>query len=197
MNPIQMESRIRIVRRWAFPVICASLVVQWTAGWTETTSVVLLAGLSAVAVWSGWHGIRHLVHHLRLRMAGHVTRATVVAYRVDHQSGDLQHVPLVSFATRAGEQRQLIPLTCRYEYPPEAPGDPLDRSGKRAAPFLAPPIGHSVQVVYDPADPTWADERASWSVVGVSTFQFLAMIVLFGALLIGTLATQIPAIRSQ
>ena len=196
MNPIQMESRLRILRRWALPVICASLVIQWTAGWTETSTVVLLGGVSAIAVWSGWHGIRHLVHHLRLRMAGHVTTATVVAYRKDLQSGTLQHVPLVSFATRAGEQRQLIPLTSRYEDPPEAP-DPLDRSGKRATPFLAPPIGHSVQVVYDPADPAWADERASWSALGVSTFQFLAMIVLFGALLMATLATQIPAIRSQ
>jgi hypothetical protein len=139
--------------------------------------------------------MRHLVHHLRLRMAGHITTATIVAYREDVQSDELRHVALVSFVTNSGEERQLIPLTSLYERPPEGSGDAPD--GCEATLLDAPPIGHPVRVVYDPTDPTWVDERFSWSVLGFSTFQLLAMIVLFGTLLIATVATQVPSIRHQ
>jgi len=197
MNPIQIQSRLRVWRRWAWLIVCASVVVAWTTGWTEAYIVVLLCTVSGIALWFGGHGMRHLAHHLRLRMAGHSTTATIVAYREDEQSDELRHVPLVSFVTKSGEQRQLIPLTSRYERPPQASGEAPDGCEEGATLSDAPPIGHSVRVVYDPTDPTWVDERFSWSVLGVSTFQLLAMIVLFGTLLIAILATQIPFIRHQ
>jgi hypothetical protein len=197
MNPIQMQSRLRVLRRWAWLIICASLVVAWTTSWTEAYIVVLLSTVSGIAVWFGGHGMRHLLHHLRLRMAGHITTATIVAYREGEQSDEFRYVALVSFVTNSGEQRQLVPLTSRYERPPQALGDAPDGCEKGATLSDAPPIGHSVRVVYDPTDPAWVDERFSWSVLGFSTFQLLAMIVLFGTLLIATLATQIPSIRHQ
>jgi hypothetical protein len=195
MNPIQIQSRLRVLRRWAWLIVCASVVVAWTTGWTDAYIVILLCTVSGIAVWFGGHGMRHLAHHLRLRMAGHITTATIVAYREDVQSDELRHVALVSFVTNSGEERQLIPLTSRYERPPEGSTDAPD--GREATLSDAPPIGRPVRVVYDPTDPTCVDERFSWSVLGVSTFQFLAMIVLFGTLLIATLTTQMPAIRHQ
>src|SRR5580704_8244692 len=119
MSPIQIQSRLRVWRRWAWLIICASVVVAWTTGWTEAYIVVLLCTVSGIAVWFGGHGMRHLAHHLRLRMAGHITTATIVAYREDEQSDEFRYVALVSFVTNSGEQRQLIPLTSRYERPPQ------------------------------------------------------------------------------
>jgi hypothetical protein len=194
MNPIQIQSRLRVWRRWAWLIIGASLVVAWTTSRTEAYIVVLLCTVSGIAVWFGGHGMRHLAHHLRLRMAGHTTTATIVAYREGERSDECRYVAIVSFVTNSGEQRQLIPLTSRYGRPPQASGEASDGCEKGARLSDAPPIGHSVRVVYDPTDPTWVDERFSWSVLGVSTFQLLAMIVLFGTLLIATLATQIPSI---
>jgi hypothetical protein len=93
-------------------------------------------------------------------------------------------VPLVSFATRAGQQRRLVPLTSRYEDPPTA-GFP-DRGRAETSHCHAPPIGHQVRVVYEPVDPTSADEHIGAPMLALSMIFHLVMIALFGALLIAT-----------
>lgn len=191
MTPIQIQSRLRTGRRWAWLIVGASFPVQWATGWTESYIVVLLCTVSVIAIWVGGHGLGHLMLHLRLRLAGHMTTATIVAYQDVEQADERRHVPLVSFVTHSGEHRQLVPLTSRYECPPEASSDMPD-GGARGAPCSdAPPIGRSMSVIYDPADPTWADERSSWLALGVSACQFLTMLGLLGTLLAATLTTLI------
>ena len=93
-------------------------------------------------------------------------------------------MPLVSFTTRAGQQRRLVPLTSRYEDPPTA-GFP-DRGRAETSHCHAPPIGHQVRVVYEPVDPTSADEHVGAPMLALSMIFHLVMIALFGALLIAT-----------
>jgi hypothetical protein len=195
MNPIQMRSRLRVWRRWGSLIICASVFVQWIIGSTETTFVVILSVISVIAVWFGWQGTVHLVQHLRLRLAGHVATATIKAYRKDEPFDERPYVPLVSFTTGAGEQRDLVPLTSRYEDPPQAAARVSDRGRTNGSHGDAPPIGHTLRVVYEPADPTWADERSNGPMLALSMICHLVMVAMFGALLIATVATQVPALR--
>ena len=140
MNPIQIRSRLRVWQRWGWLVICASLLVQWITGWTETTYAVILCVVSVAAIWFGWQGLVHLLHHLRLYLAGHVATATIVAYRNDKSFDERPYVPLVSFVTRAGEPRRLVPLTTRYETPPQAAAGVSHRGRARISNGDAPAI---------------------------------------------------------
>ena len=49
--------------------------------------------------------------------------------------------------------------------------------------------GQTLRVVYDPRDPTWADERASWLQVGWLAICCVIAILLFGTVLVATIAT--------
>lgn len=195
MNPIQTRSRLLLWRRWGSLIICASVVVQWIIGSTETTFVVILSVVSIIAVWFGWQGLVHLLQHLRLRLAGHVAMATITAYRKDEPFDERPYVPLVSFVTSAGEQRGLVPLTSRYEDPPQAAARVSDRGRTNASHGDAPPIGHTLRVVYEPVDPAWADEATSGPKFALSVIVCLVMVTMFGTLLIATVATQLAGIR--
>ncbi len=195
MNPIQIRSRLRVWQRWGSLVICASLLVQWITGWTETTYAVILCVVSVAAIWFGWQGLVHLLHHLRLYLAGHVATATIVAYRNDKSFDERPYVPLVSFVTRAGEPRRLVPLTTRYETPPQAAAGVSHRGRARISNGDAPAIGREVRVVYELVDPTWADEITGWPLFALAVIVHLIMVAMFGTLLIATVATQLPGIR--
>jgi hypothetical protein len=101
------------------------------------------------------------------------------------------YLALVSFVTRAGQLRFSIPLAVPYEAPPSDP----ERPTPLAEAHKVPAIGRTLRVVYDPRDATWADERLGLPGVAlVATFGIVA-ILLFGALLISTIAVLPQAIE--
>jgi hypothetical protein len=195
MNPVQARARLRILKRWMAPIILAALVIQLAAGWTATSFVVLLCVISATFVWFGWQSIRHLARQVRLRLAGHVTTAMIAGYRRDEDSDDQGYLALVSFVTNVGEPHPLTPLTSQYETPPQNTGDGAERRTRGAGEM--PPIGHTLRLVYDPSDPTWVDERLSWTQVAFTATCCVVAILLCGALLIGTLATEMPGFEHK
>lgn len=187
MNPIRARARLQVLRRWVAPVILAALVAQWAGAGTGLAFAVMLCAISGLAVWYGWRGMAHLLHHLRLRMAGHVATATITGYRTDDQSDDQPHVALVSFVTDEGADRRLVPLTTQYEDPPPGAGD----AASAATQSNTPPIGHVLRVVYDPADPTWVDARIGWPMLGLSALLCVIMVAWLGTVVIATIAVEI------
>ena len=180
MDPLRARRKLLIVKRWATLILGGALVLYYTAGWLLGFAI-FLAGVSALAVWVFWHAICHLARHVRLRLGGHVAMATVVGHREDQDADEGAYLALVSFVTRDGELRPSTPLTWQYEGPdPERPTP----SGERCK---VPPVGRTLRVVYDPRDPTWADERLSWPMVALAATSFIVAILMFGTLLIATI----------
>jgi len=190
MDPLRTRAKFRAVRRWAAPIVWVSLLLCWMAGWTLGFAI-FLGGISAGVVWRCWHWVCHLAHHVRLRLAGHVATATVVSYREDRDADERAYLALVSFVTREGEVRPSTPLTFQYEEPPPDP----ERPTPLAEGYKVPAIGRTLRVVYDPRDPTWADERSGWAEIALGVTFGIVGLLLFGTLLISTIVVAPQAIE--
>ena len=189
MNPLRIRARFRLMKRWAVPIFGFPLLLYWGGGWSLGFGLFLCA-VSVSVLWVCWHAMCHLAHHVRLRLGGHMAIATVVGYRKDPDADERAYLALVSFVTRDGELRPSIPLTFQYEEPPPDP----ERPTPLADACKVPPVGQSLRVVYNPRDPTWADKRISWPEVALAAACGVAGILLFGTLLIATIAVVPQAI---
>jgi hypothetical protein len=112
----------------------------------------------------GLSGMAHALRVLRLRLAGHVAAATVVAHRPCSGWGESFYAPVVNFETRDGEPGTYIPLKIGCETP-------------------WPAVGQVMRIVYDPRDPVWADKwlGLSWTALTVmATSIMFALGLLFG-----------------
>jgi hypothetical protein len=183
MDPPRTRRKLHITKGWVTPILGVPLLLYWIAGWTLGFAI-FLAALSALTVWALWHVLGHLARHARLRLGGHVATATVVGYRKDQDADEGAYLALVSFVARAGELRPSTPLASPYEKPPPDPERPAPPGEGRKV----PPIGQTLRVVYDPRDPTWVDERLSWPWIALMATCGILAILLFGWLLIATIA---------
>jgi hypothetical protein len=180
------------MQRWAVVIFGVPLVLYWITGWILYFGLFLCA-VSVIVVWFFGHAILHLVHHLRLRLGGHVATATIVGYHEDPDADERAYLALVSFATRDGELRRSVPLTFQCEEPPPDP----ERPTPLAEACKVPAVGQTLRVVYDPRDPTWADKRFSWVEVALIATSGIVAILLFGTLLIATIAVLPHAIDGR